>query len=443
MKRLIYQSLIKWSNDTLRKPLILRGARQVGKTFVVRELGKIFNYYVEINFEKMPELCSIFSSDLNPERILEYLNLKLDKPIIPGKTLLFFDEVQECPKAIIALRYFYEEMPQLHIIAAGSLLDFAIEAIGVPVGRVTFLYLYPMSFIEFLLASNKMTLAKKIMHHRADEALPLVIHNQCLALLGEYMLTGGMPYAVKVWLENRDIVATQKIHRDIIEAYNQDFEKYAEKHQLKYMELLFNKIPFLISQPFKYTHLESPFQKRELEPCLNLLVKANIINKIMRTSGNGIPLGADVHFDKFKLLFLDIALCQTILGFTLKEWILDPLTVFCNKGALCEALIGQELLAYSPNDMKINLYYWQREARGSAAEVDYLISQHDQVIPIEVKSGKGNTLKSLHLFMQEKNSTLGIKFSLHNYSIHNEIHSYPLYAVAGIFKNNPLFEDLW
>ncbi|MBV8802188.1 MAG: ATP-binding protein [Gammaproteobacteria bacterium] len=390
----------------------------------------------------MPELRSIFSSDLNPERILEYLSLKLDKSIIPGKTLLFFDEVQECPQGIIALRYFYEEMPQLHIIAAGSLLDFTIEEIGIPVGRVTFLYLYPMSFIEFLLANNKVILAKKIIQHCVNEDLPLVIHNQCLALLGEYMLTGGMPYAVKVWLENRDIVATQKIHRDIIEAYNQDFEKYAEKNRLKYVELLFNKIPSLISQPFKYTHLESPFQKRELAPCLDLLVKANIVYKIMRTTGNSIPLGADVHFDKFKLLFLDIALCQTVLGFTLKEWILDPLNVFCNKGALCEALIGQELLAYSPNDMKNHLYYWQREARSSAAEVDYLIAQQHEVIPIEVKSGKGNTLKSLHLFMKEKNSNLGIKFSLQNYSVHNGIHSYPLYAVAGIFKDNPLFENL-
>jgi hypothetical protein len=242
-----------------------------------------------------------------------------------------------------------------------------------------------------------------------------------------------------VWLENRDIVATQKIHRDIIEAYNQDFEKYAEKHQVKYVELLFNKIPALIAQPFKYTHLGSPFQKRELAPCLNLLVKANIVHKIMCTTGNGVPLGAEVNFEKFKLLFLDIALCQTILGLTLKEWILDPLSLFCNKGALCEALIGQELLAYSPNDMKTNLYYWQREARNSSAEVDYLISQQSQIIPIEVKSGKGNTLKSLHLFMQEKNSTMGIKFSLQNYSVHNEIRSYPLYAVATLFKDNPLF----
>ncbi len=332
MKRIIFESLKSWSTKVDRKPLILRGARQVGKTHIVRELGKRFTYYVEANFEKLPQLKKIFTPDLNPNRIREMLELQLDQPLIANKTLLFLDEIQECPEAILALRYFYEEMPDLHIIAAGSLLDFAIEKIGLPVGRVSFLYLYPVSFIEFMVAAGKERLAKKILENPPQQALPEQIHQQLLSLLGEYMLTGGMPEAMASWIESRSLVRVQHIQREMIEAYRQDFNKYAGKHQLKYVELMFNSIPNLINYPFKFTHLQSPYQKRELAPCLDLLIKANIVHKIFRTSAHGVPLGAGTHLDKFKLIFLDVGLCEAILGLTLKEWLLDPLTALINKG---------------------------------------------------------------------------------------------------------------
>lgn len=437
MKRLVFQELTRWSARPNRKPLILRGARQVGKTHLVREMGKKFDSYVEVNFEKTPQVKGFFTQDLNPHRILELLELQFDKPLIPGKTLLFFDEIQECPEAILGLRYFYEELPNLHLIAAGSLLDFAIDKIGMPVGRVSFLYLYPMSFIEFLMAAGKERFAREVIHHPVTEPMPALIHQQLLALLGEYMLIGGMPEVVANWLSERELSSTQRIQREMVEAYRQDFNKYAKKHQLKYVELIFNQAPSLISQAFKYTQLQTPYQKRELAPCLDLLVKANIIHKIYHTRGNGIPLGAETDFEKFKLIFVDVGLCENILGLSLKEWMLDPINTLINKGSLCEAFVGQELLAYSPSDAKTELYYWHREARNSMAEVDYLIASRHQIIPIEVKSSQGGALKSLRYFLSSHpHSPYGIRFSTQNYSSYDRIHSYPLYAIAGLFAPN-------
>jgi hypothetical protein len=186
-----------------------------------------------------------------------------------------------------------------------------------------------------------------------------------------------------------------------------------------------------------------PYQKRELAPCLDLLIKANIIHKVLNTSANGVPLGAGVDFEKFKLVFLDVGLCETVLGLNLKEWLLDPLSTLANKGQLCESFIGQELLAYSQNDTKVDLYYWRREARGSQMKVDYLISNiNNCILPIEVKSGKRGNLQSLRHFIEHhSNSPYGIRFSTHNYSVYDSIHSYPLYTAAGLFRDSDLLKS--
>lgn len=442
MKRIIYQSLINWSTSLGRRPVILRGARQVGKTYAVRHLGEQFEHFVEINFERSPKYQTFFQEDLDPKRIIEVLQLATGKSIIPGKTLLFFDEVQVCPQVIIALRYFYEELQDLHVIAAGSLLDFAIEKIGVPVGRVSFLYMYPLSFIEFLVAANQKRLAQYIMQKNPEEPVSESIHTKLLKLLGEYMLTGGMPKAVSQWITDRSLEACSETHRAIITSYQQDFDKYCNKYELKYTSLIFNQVPTLICQTFKFSHLDTPYQKRELEPCLELLIKANVIHKVLHTTAQGVPLGATINFDKYKLLFVDIALCQTMLGMTEKNWIIDPLQTFVNKGALCEALVGQELLAYSSCDDKAALYYWQRTSRGSQAEVDYIISDKNRIIPIEVKGGKGSTLRSMHAFLEtHQQVAYGVRFSTQNYSIYDAIRSYPLYAVAAIFLENKVLQS--
>jgi len=435
MKRLLFCDLIDWSNSPMRKPLILRGARQVGKTHVVRELGKKFENFVEINFEKEPKLTEIFEYNLDPDRIVRELSFTLNVQIIPGKTLLFFDEAQEAPQSIIALRYFYEEMPKLHVIAAGSLIDFAIEKVGVPVGRVSFLYMYPMSFIEYLYASGYRMLAIEIVEHKAHEKISEVIHDKILRLLREYCAIGGLPEVVAQWLTQEENQTCAGVLEDIKNAYMQDFAKYARQHEIKYVELLFKQVPSLIAQSFKYSHLSTDYRKRELEPSLYLLEKAGILHAITHSAGNGFPLGAEANFKKFKLILFDIGLCQNILGLGPQDWFFDAKSVFVNKGQIIENFVGQELLAYSDSESKSHLYYWSREVKNSQAEVDYLTTYNNTIIPVEVKSGHGAGLQSMRRFLESHpSSPYGIRFSVHDYSVFDSIHSYPLYAVAGTIE---------
>ncbi len=437
MQRLIDYHLKSWVTDPFRKPLIVRGARQVGKTHAIRVLGKSFADFVEINFELNPKVKEIFEPDLEPERIMRSLSLFAGKHITPGKTLLFLDEIQEAPKAIAALRYFYEKLPDLHIIAAGSLLDFALDSISVPVGRILFLYIHPMSFIEFLKAMKQEILIEEILEHNIHEPIAEAVHDKLLEYLRIYMAIGGMPEAIMRWVQTQNIAECMKVLHALADTYRQDFQKYGKRLQLKYINLLFDQIPMNLGKHIKYTQFSTEHRKRELEPCLELLIKANIIHKILSSSGQGIPLGADTSFNKFKLIFLDIALSQAILGLDSKEWILKSQQEFSNKGSITEAMIGQELLAYSNPMHQPQLYYWHREARGSSAEVDYLMQNQESIIPVEAKSGLGGSLKSLQLFLQSHpESSFGVRFSIHNYSVFDHIHSYPLYAVAGIFDEN-------
>ncbi len=430
MKRLVDYHLNDWKGDIDRKPLLLRGARQVGKTYAVRALGKSFTHFIEINLEILPQALQIFEKDLQPERIIREISVLIKKPIIPGKTLLFIDEIQVAPQAILALRYFYELIPELHVIAAGSLLDFAIEEVGIPVGRIQSLYMYPMSFMEFLAAQQETLLIEEILMHKLEEPLSNVIHEKSLSLLGEYLAIGGMPQIVSCWSKTKDPLRCSKIHYSLLDAYRQDFGKYARKFQIKYVELVFNSIPRQLGNKFKYSLIEGEYRKRELAPALDLLVTAGIAHKVFHSSGQGIPLGAQIDPLDYKAIFLDVGLSQASLDLDLAGWFVDPLSEFVNKGSLVEAFVGQEFLAYSDPLRKRNLYYWNRKNRTSVAEVDYLI-QKKQVVPVEVKSGKGSTLRSINLFLETRPlSPYGIRFSTQNYSRHNNIDSYPLYAIV-------------
>lgn len=436
MKRLIYQTLMEWKNDPHRKPLILRGARQVGKTYIIREFGQTFPNFVEINFEREPKFKTIFDKNFDPKRIIRDISLLLEQNIIPGETLLFFDEIQEAPKAITALRYFYEEIPKLHVIAAGSLLEFSLHNIGMPVGRVTFLSMYPMSLIEFIHACGLEKMKGCVLQQNPASALSEIVHQQLLEITAIYMAIGGMPEAVKKWVETRDIKTCLNIHNAIIEAYKQDFHKYATKFQIKPIDLLFEHIPLMLGQKFKYAHIPGEYRKRELAPCIDLLEKAHIIHRVYHSSAQGIPIAAQFNPNNFKIIFVDVAIAQAILGLDLKNWFLNPTETLINQGTITESFIGQEILAYSEAYRKTQLYYWQREKRSSNAEIDYLIQHKNKVIPIEVKSGKGTKLKSLQIFLQShKNSPYGIRFSTHNFSIQDWLHSYPLYAAANLFDN--------
>lgn len=431
MKRIIDHHLIQWKDYPYRKPLLLRGARQVGKTYAVRQLGKTFDNFVEINFEVDIGVKAFFEQGLHPERIIQQLSTLLGKQIVPGKTLLFFDEIQGFPLALTALRYFYENLPELHVIAAGSLLDFAIQEVGIPVGRVESLYVYPLSFFEFLCATEYQLLAQYILHQplTAETTVSEPIHQQALALIGKYLAIGGMPEAVKTWQATKDPQSCSRVHQALIDTYRQDFNKYAKKFQIKYVDAVFNSIPKQLGKKFKYTDIEGDYRKRELAPCIDLLATAGVIHPVTRSAGNGIPIGAEVDPHDFKVIFLDVALSQAMLGLDVKNWLLYPEKEFINKGELVEAFIGQEILAYAVPHWRNNLYYWRRNAPGSEAEIDYLIQDQSHVVPVEVKSGPGSTLKSMHMFLESHpQSPYGLRFSTNNYSQHNKIHSYPLYA---------------
>jgi len=425
MKRLIDQELKKWKESNDRKSLILRGARQVGKTFSVRQLGTTYVDFYEINLEKRAELHSIFERNLDPIRILRDLSVDRGAPIRPGETLLFFDEIQVCPQAMLSLRYFYEEMQELHIIGAGSLLEFAIEQVGLPVGRVQTLSVFPMSFAEFLVAKGQKLLLEAICE---PTALAKIIQDNAIRFLSEYFVIGGLPEIVANWvsfelpLEVKDKLST------IVNAYRQDFEKYAKKNQLKYLNLLLQHIPLQIGKKFKFQGI-GEYRKRELAPCLALLEKAHVIHMVYHTSGQGIPLGAQADLERYKVIFFDVAITQQLLGLDVQGWLLKPEEKFINQGALIENFIGQEMMAYSFPYMRNVLFYWQREARGSEAEVDYVSIIGGEVIPIEVKAGKGSALKSLHSFLaSHSKSPYGIKISLADRSKWEKIVSIPLYA---------------
>jgi hypothetical protein len=436
VKRLIDSYLRDWKQRPDRKALLLRGARQVGKTYAVRALGKSYDEMVEINLERCPEYAKVFSLNLDPQRILRELRLMSGKRLLPGSSLLFLDEVQQQPLAVSALRYFYEEMPGMHIIAAGSLLEFAIEQVGVPVGRVASLHMYPMTFLEFLVARGDRPMAE----HLLDAPSPLTIgdpiHEQLLRLVAEYLVLGGLPEVVAAWLEDNNIDRCREILDMIVSAYRQDFAKYAKRHQIKYIDLVFNEIPAMTGRKFKYDALPGSWKARELAPALDLLCKASVVHKVTHSSGNGVPLKAESNPNRFKTLFLDVGLAQRIMGADIKPWFLEPSAAIRNAGAVVEAFVGQEILAYGSPWAQADLYYWHREARSSNAELDYLLPIENAVVPVEVKSGETGSLRSLRAFLDEKRQSAlyGIRFCGQPSSIHGDLHSYPVYAVPHVLR---------
>jgi Predicted ATPase (AAA+ superfamily) len=438
MKRLIDYHLEVWKTDKHRRPLLLRGARQVGKTYAVRELGKSFTNFVELNFEAQPKLAALFEQDLDPARIIrDLMGTVVSASIIPGKTLLFFDEIQVVPRAITALRYFYEQMPELHVIAAGSLLNFAIEAVGIPVGRVSFLNMYPLSFIEFLQASGHGLLIEKIIHHQGFQEMSTFVHQELLSLIGQYVAIGGMPQVVHAWCAEQNPRTIAQFHQALINSYRQDFYKYAKNLNIKYLNALFGSIPFQLGKKFKYSAIEGGFRTRELSPGLDLLCTADVAHKALYTAAQGVPLGAQVDSSDFKAMLLDVGLSQSLLGLTFGDWLIHAEQAFINKGEIVEAFVGQELLAYTDPIYDAQLYYWHRRKVGGEAEIDYVMQIGENVIPIEVKSGSGSTLKSMHVFLDvHQNSPHGIRFSTQNYSVHEKIHSYPLYAIVALFVHD-------
>lgn len=433
MKRIIDTFLLEWKDRSNRKPLLLRGARQVGKTYSMRALGNTFSKFIEINLEANADAREIIAKDMDPIRIIRQLSELLQVDIIPGSTLLFFDEIQIVPQAITTLRYFFEQVPDLHVAAAGSLLDFAIDQVGIPVGRVSSFYMYPVSFLEFIAALGHSKWLKLIIDHSLEEPFNEPVHKKLLELVGQYLAIGGMPEAINEWINTKKSRASKIVHSDLIFNYQQDFGKYAKKHQIKYLNLLFEKAIDQIGNKFMYNRV-GEYRKRELEPAVELLEKAGLLHKIICSSGQGVPLGAQAKLNDFKVIFLDVALTQALLKLDIVPWLLNPEAKFVNSGEIVEAFVGQELLAYSDPIAKESLFYWRKQKASSQAEIDYLVQIHDQVVPIEVKAGTSKRIKSMQIFLDSHPaSTYGLRFSSDNYREYKGIKSYPLYATAKPF----------
>lgn len=431
MRRMIEPILRKWKDQSDRLPIILRGARQVGKSFIVEKFGKEnFKKVITCNFEFRPELTGCFQN-FDPTSICSKLEVAFDTRITPGDTLLFFDEIQNCPNAITALRYFKEKLPTLHVIAAGSLLEFVLheEKFSFPVGRVQFLYLNPLSFYEYLVSYKNESLLEMLENVTLQRPLDPFVHQQLLIRLREYFLLGGMPSVIRSFLESRSFLDCQTILTGLLETYRSDFSKYATSAQYKYLQIFFEKAPGLICKNFKYSHIESDYRSQDLKKSLEQLSWAGLLHQVIVTSAAGIPLQVHAKENKFKLLFLDGGLVNCANKLDMQSaW--DKELIQINSGLLAEQFVGQELLAYENPYMKSQLYYWDREKKDSMAEVDYVTQFGSQILPIEVKAGTTGSLKSMAQFLLEKSAPFGIRISQHPLSFHERILSIPFYLIS-------------
>ena len=413
MLRFALEYLKTWKLKPNRKPLVIRGARQVGKTYLARLFAKeYFEQLVEINFERDPEIALLFTSK-DPRKIVQLLELQYNISIQPGTALLFLDEIQATPEVLASLRYFYEELPELYVIAAGSLLEFALEepAFSMPVGRIEYLHLGPMQFEEFLLAAGKDKLVTFLNEFSLGDSIPGPLHRQLMGLLRIFLVTGGMPEAVAVYLNSNSWQECESTKHGLIATFQDDFNKYAKRVKHQRLQLLFKKIPLLAGSKFKYVNVDRNERAGDLAKALNLLFRARVAYPVYHSSCSGIPLGATTNPKKFKLLFLDVGLMSTVTGLNLLDYEKAGDVMRVNAGSVCEQYVGQHLLFSRHPYYEPEVYYWIREKKNSSAEVDYVISEGTLIVPIEVKAGKSGTLKSLHLFLREKHHSLGVRFN--------------------------------
>ncbi|MCK4401383.1 ATP-binding protein [bacterium] len=440
MKRDIEKILEDWRREQRRRPLLVRGARQVGKSYTITKFGRMaFDDIIVINFEQNPEYMECFST-LNTTEIIENISVLCKKDVISGKTLLFLDEIQECPRAITSLRYFYEQMPQLHVIGAGSLMEFVLlsENFKMPVGRIQYLYMKPLSFGEFMDATGNYRLRKLLGTVKWDNTpLKTAVHKNLISLVKKYMVLGGMPSVVSEYLDSGSLNKCQRIQTSIIQTYRDDFGKYASKVKHKYLQKVFYAVPKMTGRKFKYSHVDPFIQSRDLKEAVEVLEHAGVLYRVKKTSGEGLPLEANANEKHFKVVFLDVGLMQNICGLDSEIILLEDL-LNINAGALAEQFVAQELLAYQNSFQQPSLHYWNREARNSSAEIDYLIACGGLPIPVEVKSGKTGRLRSMHLYLEKYRGQVGVRISQLPFSCNLPIISVPIYAierVRGIIKN--------
>ena len=448
-ERIIDRHLSEWAARPVHKPVLLRGARQVGKSTAVRHLGESFKYFVEINLEKQPDYIELFKKDLDVKRIVPQMAAMCGTPIVAKETLLFIDEIQESQEAIMALRYFKEDMPDLHVVAAGSLLEFVLDDIPTfGVGRIHSMYMFPMTFDEFLLANDEQLLLDARRQANTDSPLPTPLHDKLVGLIRTFMLVGGMPESVAKWAETHDYLQCQEVQDDIITGYEADFPKYKKKVDPQLLVATMRSAATQVTNKFVYSQVAGGYKTAEVKKALDLLIKAGILIPVTHTDGNGLPLGDEADESYRKLLLLDTGLMLRLLNMSMGD--ISSVTThiltataadLVNKGPMAEMLAGLEVLHYLSPNIRHDLFYWVRQAKNSLAEIDYLLSRDMKVLPLEVKSGVQGGMKSLWDFMRDKKLSQAIRCSLENFGKFDYIDSkadnairhveiVPLYAIS-------------
>lgn len=407
-----------WSNQARRKPLILRGARQVGKSWLVRTWGaQRFGRVVEVNLERRPEAAGCFASN-DPQAVLQRLEVQLGQRIpSDGSALLFLDEIQAVPEVLAKLRWFAEELPQVPVIAAGSLLDFTLadHQFAMPVGRISYLHLEPMGFIEFCHACGEERLAtwlhESLTLDVIRSGMPVALHRQALGLFRTWLLVGGMPAAVEAFARDRSFLPVAEIHRELLATMRDDFAKYANRIHHRRLAATWDSVPRQLGGKFTYSQVDREERAAALRQALDLLALARLCYRIVATDGRGLPLGAGADAKTQKVIHLDVGLASSALRLDLAALERAEDLVLVNEGAIAEQAVGQLLRLIGPGSEDPTLWYWSREARSSAAEVDYLAAPTSHVLPIEVKAGAGGAMRSLHLFMAERKLRWATRFN--------------------------------
>ena len=409
-QRNVNKFLLDWKRKENRKPLVVKGARQVGKTFAIKAFAeKEFKSCIYINLDKSDNL-SLFDRISPIQEVIQMVELKYNQRVTSGDTIIFFDEIQNSPVAMSQLRYFYEEMPSLHIIAAGSLLEIKMkrEGFSFPVGRVEYCYMFPVTFDEFLMALNENELSGYIENITINSQIPDGIHEMLMKKFREYVLVGGMPEAVAQYSIRKSFLDVDPVYESILTGFKNDVYKYARDAKTKYLQYVIEHASRYVGLPVKYERFGgSSFKSREMSDAFDTLEKSMIINRVYPVSTNKIPLMHNLKKSP-KLVFLDVGLINYQMGFRTDIMNVEDLNVVFN-GQISEQIVGQTLLALNHSTNQ-RLAFWYRDRKGSTSEIDYLIVYgNNKVIPLEVKSGKTGKLKSLHVFMEEGGNDIAVR----------------------------------
>ncbi len=412
MNRKQLNQLEYWFSKPNRKPLVIRGARQVGKSTLVRLFSEQQNLpLAEVNLERYSDLGSSFNRN-DPVSLVDVLEALPGIHAIAPNSLLFLDEIQAVPEAIPALRYFYEEMSQLPVVAAGSLLEFALSdhQFSMPVGRVEYLHMGPMTFTEFLDALGESKLASIIRRFEIGDEIAPIIHHRMLDLLRTYFFVGGMPEAIRIYAHSRRLKDVSEVHNSIIETYREDFPKYIGSRNLSRIQNVFNFAARNVGRKVKYSQFSSQDKSVTIKTDIELLCMARVLSRVVHSHCSGLPLQADMEEKVYKLIFLDVGLMNAIcgLGWNTISHMADR--VLINEGVIAEQFIGQHLLDMLSKSPNRELNYWLREGRSSNAEVDYVVAINGGIVPVEIKAGATGSLKSLHQFVGEKGVSFAVRF---------------------------------